>query len=263
MGVTDAGGRFSVPVANPLADGVYTVTAVSVDASGHTKAVYTLPQRLVIDTVGPKVTGLQFDRVSGRVLVTFTDDRSGLDQGTLVDGSNYQFRTYVPALPNRRSPYFVTSLTASPAALPTDPQTVAVSIKNGRYLPGGRYLLTVDSARGTGTLAGNGIRDVAGNALDGEFYGFFRSGNNKPGGDFVAGLDAIQRTVFAPAPAGNGYATPVNPPGTPATGKKIPVVVPPKSAARVTPAGPAHAFAKTAKSHAASVATKPAKARAH
>jgi large repetitive protein len=266
--VTDASGMFSVGTGIPLTDGVYTVHVAATDASGHTTAAYILPQQLVIDTVGPKVTGVQFDRVNGRIFVTFADDRSGLDQSTLIDGSNYKFGKYPPAASNRKSPYFVTSLVPSPATQPTDPQTVTVSINNGRYLPGGRYLLTIASAGGAGTLAHNGLRDAAGNALDGEFYGFFPSGNNKTGGDFVAGLDAIHRTIFAPVPARNGYATPVNPPGTLGAGKKIPVVIPPKSAAKVatakvTLAGPIQAFVKAAKPHAARASTKPVKGLAH
>ena len=60
-----------------------------------------------------------------------------------------------------------------------------------------------------------GVEDVAGNALDGEFYGFFPSGNQQPGGDFVAELDAVHNTIFSPLPV-NGFATPNVPPGSPA-----------------------------------------------
>jgi hypothetical protein len=45
-----------------------------------------------------------------------------------------------------------------------------------------------------------GIQDVAGNALDGEFYGKFPSGNNIPGGNFVALVDAIHNKIFPPQP---------------------------------------------------------------
>ena len=70
-----------------------------------------------------------------------------------------------------------------------------------------------------------GIRDVAGNSLDGEFYGFFPSGNNLVGGNFVAGLNAVHNTIFAPKTI-IGHATPVSPPGTPATGSTIPTANP-------------------------------------
>ena len=40
---------------------------------------------------------MRFSRVNGRIFVTFADDRSGLEQGTLVDGSNYQFGKSVRA----------------------------------------------------------------------------------------------------------------------------------------------------------------------
>jgi hypothetical protein len=57
------------------------------------------------------------------------------------------------------------------------------------------------------------VQDIAGNALDGEFYGYFPSGNNIRGGNFVAQLTAIHHTIFAPATI-IGRATPVHPPGT-------------------------------------------------
>jgi hypothetical protein len=63
------------------------------------------------------------------------------------------------------------------------------------------------------TVRSGGVRDIAGNALDGEFYGFFPSGNNVPGGDFVARLDAIHRLIL-PAQTVVGTASPVTPPGT-------------------------------------------------
>jgi hypothetical protein len=53
--------------------------------------------------------------------------------------------------------------------------------------------------------------------LDGEFYGFFPSGNNVPGGDFAARLDAVHNRIF-PAQTIVGFATPNVPPGTPAQG---------------------------------------------
>jgi hypothetical protein len=97
---------------------------------------------------------------------------------------------------------------------------VVLTINSGRQLRGGRYYFTVISGAGA-----TGIRDVAGNALDGEFYGFFPSGNNIPGGNFVAGLDAVHNTIFAPRTI-IGHATPVSPPGTPATGTTIPTANP-------------------------------------
>ena len=45
----------------------------------------------------------------------------------------------------------------------------------------------------------SGIRDVAGNALDGEFYGpQSASGNGVPGGNFIANIAAFHNTTFSP-----------------------------------------------------------------
>src|SRR5262249_19061463 len=85
---------------------------------------------------------------------------------------------------------------------------------DGRQIRGGSYRFTIQSLS---KLVKNGIQDVAGNAMDGEFYGFFPSGNNVRGGDFVSILDAKHNRIFAPKTA-VGIATPVSPPGTPATG---------------------------------------------
>ena len=68
-----------------------------------------------------------------------------------------------------------------------------VIFNGGKVLKGGFYTFTIrDSSRGPST-----VQDIAGNDLDGEFYGSFPSGNGIPGGDFVAMLDAIHNKVFA------------------------------------------------------------------
>ena len=210
QGVTGDDGRFAVSVVAPMADGVYSIGVIATDASGHTVAVAFVPEPLVIDTVGPKVVGLRFNRPKGQIFATLADDRSGLDQLALVDGANYQFGTSPPRNSTGKSPYFVTSLATTVAAQPTNQQTLTIAINKGHALPKGLFLLTIDSAGGGGSPAGNGLRDVAGNALDGEFYGSFGSGNGRPGGNFVGGLDTSQRSIFQPAPIGDGYASPHN-----------------------------------------------------
>ena len=57
-------------------------------------------------------------------------------------------------------------------ALPTDPVVVNVVFNNGHTFRGGKYEVVIDS--GTGDA---GIQDVAGNALDGNFYGTFPTGD--------------------------------------------------------------------------------------
>jgi len=156
---------------------------------------------LIIDTVGPTVTNVVFARLSGSVYVTFQDNRSGLAQTTLIDGANYMLNKLVHGKPGQ---FLSSTITSAAAASPTAPQQVKITFNGGRSIRGGQYLLTILSA---------GITDVAGNALDGEFYGSFPSGNGTPGGNFSAGLDAIHNTVFAPSPIPNGYASPKNPSG--------------------------------------------------
>ena len=230
-GVTDAGGIWRV-TSLTLPDGDFTIVAMAVDRNGKTMATtQLLPQGgsgpLVIDTVGPKVTDLVFDRQHGRIGIAFQDDHSGLDQTSLIDGANYSFTGTSVRGSRRAGPFLVTSLAVSPPTGPTAPQAVTLTVNGGRPIPGGRYVLTVRSG---------GIEDVAGNALDGEFYGFFPSGNNKPGGDFVAGLDAVHSVVFSPLPIQNGFATPLNPPGTP--GSSL-LLTPPRRGTRSQPRPPA------------------------
>jgi hypothetical protein len=221
-----AGGFWSI-TSNRLADGSYTITAIATDQFGETTSgpVQILPNAsqgpLVIDTVGPRITNVFFNRPNGQVDVVFQDDRSGLNQATLIDSANYKLTN-----PHTKpATFLVTNISVSPAASPTSPQQVRLVFNSGRPLRGGFYTFTVrDSTRGPST-----IQDVAGNSLDGEFYGSFPSGNGIPGGDFVAMLDAIHNKIFAPqtvvgtaSPSNGGQGGP--PVGAPHSGHFTPVV---------------------------------------
>ena len=205
QGTTDTSGHWSITSDVKLADGSYIVQANALDASGHTTAGSVVQTSstggpLVIDTVGPKVTYVQFDRLNGAIDVTYQDERSGLNLATVEDASNYHFAKQKGSLPGK---YLVTALNPTSGG-PTDPVTVPVELNFAKSLRGGFYIFTIDSG---------GVRDIAGNALDGEFYGFFPSGNNVVGGNFVARLDAIHHTIY-PAQTVVGPASPVYPPGT-------------------------------------------------
>lgn len=205
VGVTDAAGVWNVTPL-PLADGGYVITASATDASGITQASATImpaSHPLVIDTVGPTVTGVLLGRLSGQVLVAFHDERSGLDLSTLVDASNYLFTS--KRLGGQSLP--VNQVALFPGASPTDPVDALITLGKGAQLKGGTYTLTIRSG---------GIRDVAGNALDGEFYGTFPSGNGTPGGDFVATLRSIHRKVFPPVTT-IGTSNPLSPVTVPGT----------------------------------------------
>lgn len=170
----------------PLPDGSYSIVAKTVDASGNTSATATLMPNadrgpLVIDTVGPRVTQDQFNPDSGRFLLSFQDDRSGMDAWSIVDTKNFTLTTgdNKPA-----GTFWLGNATPSPAGLsPTYPQSVVMYMADGSRPAAGDYNV---SALASGSALRSGIRDMAGNALDGEFYGGLPSGNGIPGGDFAA-----------------------------------------------------------------------------
>jgi hypothetical protein len=198
QGVTDANGNWSI-TSRLLANGSYTVTATAVDASGHTTAgpvaitTSSTGGPLVVDTVGPRVIGEHFDRLHGTVYLTFQDDRAGMLIQSLSDAANFTFNKQIAKLPGT---YIVTSLLVTGGVNPTDPQTVAIVINGGQPIRGGFYTITAHAAS---VLNRSGIQDLAGNALDGEFYGpGSASGNGVPGGDFVANIDAFHNLIFPP-----------------------------------------------------------------
>ncbi len=81
---------------------------------------------------------------------------------------------------------------------------VTVVFNHGKTVRGGRYLIVIDS--GTGD---NGIQNIAGDALDGNFYGTFPSGDGLPGGNFAASIATYHHNiVLAPVPVLDGYVSP-------------------------------------------------------
>ena len=199
-----------------LADGSYVITAMAIDQYHETTATtQILPNAtqgpLTIDTVGPTVTAVRIAPNSAR-----SRDLPGQPVG---DGPG----PGAPGgqLPSDRAEHAARGLPGrhdrgTPGG-PPGPDTVVLSINPSRQLRGGVETFTVVSGAGA-----TGIRDMAGNALDGEFSGALPSGNNIPGGNFVAQLNSVHHTVFAPKTI-IGHATPKRNPGTPATGSTIPV----------------------------------------
>jgi hypothetical protein len=203
-----------------------------VDSSGHTvSSTTTIVQNLVIDTVGPKVTSLSFNRFHGQIVVGFQDYGGlnntgvGLVQSSVTDASNYQLVTVHHP---RVGKYRINVVSDTPGTT-TGVQTATLSINKGHYVSGGWYFFTIRSAS---ALNPSGIRDIAGNALDGEFYGYYPSGNNVPGGDFVAQLTAIHHTIFAPSSV-IGRATPVSPRGTREGNVFVPTTINPSKSPRI------------------------------
>jgi hypothetical protein len=73
---------------------------------------------------------------------------------------------------------------------------VTVQLNGGRQIKGGAFVFVVHAAS---VLRPSGVQDLAGNALDGEFYGLnSASGNGVPGGDYVARLVAFHNIVRPP-----------------------------------------------------------------
>jgi len=212
QGTANSNDAWSITSNQALADGSYTITAIAVDRFGHTvSATTTIVSDLVIDTVGPKVTDVFFDRLHGQIQVVFQDYGGpgnagvGLDLATVFDANNYSL---TKVLHPRLGAFVVNVISVTPGTT-SGAQVATLSINGGQYLRGGFYDFTIHSVSPTDRT---GVQDIAGNALDGEFYGYFPSGNSHPGGDFVAELDAIHHTIFAPKTV-IGMATPVSPPG--------------------------------------------------
>jgi hypothetical protein len=201
IGLTQAGlsGAWSAPATVALANGTYDVFGVTTDPSGTTTATTDFG-RLVIDTAGPRITGMTVDPRHGLVTVTFQDNLSGLAQASVGSGANYRLSAK-RLTPRGRVPHtpLVTSITTVAPAAPSMPQTVTLTLNGGRRLDVGNYLIRV--------IAG-GVSDIAGNALDGAFYGTFPSGSGSSGGDFVAQVTVQRKTTTLPIPVQNGYASP-------------------------------------------------------
>ena len=181
-----------------LPDGTYSITATAVDQFGsqqHDNPGSDRRRSLLIDTVGPVITGAFFNRLNGEVDYTIQDpgpDPSGVAISTLLDSSNYLF-TKVHANKAYPGKWIVTnvSVTAGAAAGSYD---VAVTFNSGRPIRGGFYLFTIrDSSNGESS-----VQDMAENHLDGHFYGSFPSGNGINGSDFVAELDGYHNKIFLP-----------------------------------------------------------------
>jgi hypothetical protein len=200
----DSAGFWDLESQVKLADDSYTITATAVDQFGvtTTAAPVTITSNLVIDTTGPVIAGMFFDRLNGRVNFIIKDPVpasgplgvSGVNVASLEDSSNYLFQK-VHAQKNFPGKYIVTNVAVTQD--PTNPFAfdVSVTFNGGSVIPGGFYLFTIRSGSEAG---GHGVQDEAENLLDGEFFGSFPSGNGLNGTDFTAELQSVHNKVFAP-----------------------------------------------------------------
>jgi PKD repeat protein len=207
IGQVEAGsnGSWNIQSDVPLADGHYSITATAIDQFGETTVTVppspvVITSNLLIDTAGPVIDGMMFNRLNGQVDFIISDPvnpdgsaPSGVWVNTLLDSSNYLL-TKVHPQKNFPGKYYVTNVTATPD--PTIPfaYDVAVTFRAGETIRGGYYLFTIrDSSNGNSS-----VQDLAENHLDGVFYGSFPSGNGINGSDFVAELQGYHNKIFAP-----------------------------------------------------------------
>ncbi len=213
VGHTEAGsdGSWSI-TANKLAQGTYAITAQAIDQFGQTTSpIKTLVPNLVVDTAPPVITSLSFNRFDGTLTVTFQDNLSGMDLRSITNSSFYHISA-TPLSSKVHPPKLIlpTSISYTPGALPSDPVVVYVVFNKGHSMRGGNYAVIINA--GTGD---KGIQDVAGNALDGNYFGTFPSGDGLAGGDFVATIATFHNLVYAGVPILDGYVPPakgVDPP---------------------------------------------------
>ncbi len=166
-------GDWSLTAVLPLPNGVYTVAATLKDELGFQEGILGIapgaPQiitaNLTIDTAGPKVENVFFDRLHGQIDVTYTDNLSGLDDSTLVDAANYRFGKVLLAK-QKGGLFLINSATLAPGGNATT-ETVVLTLDKGESIRGGFYNFVIHSSS---VVRPSGVQDVAGNGLDGEFY---------------------------------------------------------------------------------------------
>jgi hypothetical protein len=206
VGAVQAGGdgRWSI-TSNLLAQGTYSITASATDQFGQTVSpTATIVPTLVVDTAPPVITSLSFNRFDATLSVTFKDNLSGMDLASLTNSAFYHISAQ-PLSSKVHVPRTIlpTSISYTPGATPSDPVVVNVVFNKGRAFRGGKYEVIINS--GTSDA---GIQDVAGNALDGNFYGPFPSGDGLAGGSFVAEIFTFHNVVLAFVPIADGYVPP-------------------------------------------------------
>jgi hypothetical protein len=207
IGQVEAGsdGSWSVN-SSPLVNETYRITASAVDQFGETTTVapVTIVPTLVVDTVAPVINNLSFDRLDGTLTVNYKDNLSGMDLASLTNSAFYHISA-TPLSSKVHPPKLIlpTSISFTSDGVPTDPVVVKVVFNHGHSMRGGNYEVVIDS--GTGD---RGLEDVAGNALDGNYYGRFPTGDGLPGGDFVATIATFHNRVLAGVPIKDGYSPP-------------------------------------------------------
>jgi hypothetical protein len=182
--VADATGRWFLTSSVPLAEESYAIT-VKASLPGVTVAATTSLGSLIVDTVGPRIQGVALQPRRGRITLTVQDDRVGMDVSTVIAAGRYKVSRYLSPIPPR--PLAVTAVEASAVATSGTPQVVTLVLNGGRRIAHARLRLIAE-----------GLADLAGNLLDGEFAGNFPTGDGQPGGAFVVRQDTARGRVSPP-----------------------------------------------------------------
>jgi hypothetical protein len=182
--VADPSANWNLTV-GPLLNGVYSIFANIVPPLGFPIQAVTLApnNQLVIDTVGPSVVSVVPDPKHHLILVSFQDKLSGLDLTTLANPANYML---IGPHPRREAPLTVT-LVPSAAVLMNDPLMVVINTNSPFPVRGLR-------------IVPGGIRDIAGNPLNGLFTGRLPSGGHPQGTPFVYLFGREIAQASSPAP---------------------------------------------------------------
>jgi hypothetical protein len=183
-------GSWSAVFPDALPDGQFTITATITRGTEPASTVTLLggPHHpLVIDTVGPRVTGLKAALRARRIVASLQDDRAGLDLSGVADSSSYNLSFGTARRPHALA---LTPSLTQPAS-PGSPVSVTLTPAR-RILAGRRYVLTISDT----------IRDLAGNALDGEYRRALPSGDSQPGAVFQASLLRRGLSLMAVEPVG-------------------------------------------------------------
>lgn len=149
----DSASSWGVTSNVPLADGLYTIQAQAVDDSTHTAGALTpMATKLIVDTVGPRVVGVQFVPRLGQIVVTYRDFGGDRNAGTGLDLSTVTYPLSYAFLPltapwtggSSQPPWEATSAIPSPTWR-DGPLRVVVTINDGAPIPTGSYRLIIRS----------------------------------------------------------------------------------------------------------------------
>jgi hypothetical protein len=171
QGVSNGTGNWQV-TANLPADGSYAISVrYSGGSSGFGQA--TPLTTIVVDTVAPRITTATYNRKSGQVIVTF-EDPLGLDQASLAP-SNFVARM----------------------------KGAALTVSGFQRVGTAEVMFTVSRRRSHPTsislqVTSGGVRDLAGNTLDGAYNGTFPTGSGHGSGNFLVQLPIVPHKVPKP-----------------------------------------------------------------